>query len=341
MKNVSVKLMGAAAVIGVSAMVYSFTSDNEPDGPEFKKYEVIRMVDGELTTHDTIIAATSAYTAENYLNDLGYESDENVNIINLLEMNLPSIALHGDHSEMKHDENIIFIEMDEEGVVKEEIKGDGVQEIRIEKKVIKNGENGEELDIEVDVEALLSSINIDSIIASAIEMHGEGDSNQIVMHKMIVMDEEFEGNHPDMKMEFQHLNTEDADFHKEMGDEHHKMEVAVWGDDEDFTMVIISDPSMEGAHKTATIDEGKALPVVKVFPNPTSSSAQLQLNFEDKASTAIMISDSQGRVVMKLELGNFEGQFNHEIDVDSWSKGVYLIQVDHGNEKIIEKLVVE
>jgi hypothetical protein len=48
-----------------------------------------------------------------------------------------------------------------------------------------------------------------------------------------------------------------------------------------------------------------------------------------------------GKIVMKMYLGDFSGVFNKEIDVKVWSKGVYMVQVEHGNNKMIEKLIVE
>lgn len=348
MKNVSVKLLGAAAVIGITAAVYSFTSDNNPDGPEFKKYEVIRMVDGEVTTHDTIIDAKSDYSPESYLADLGYGNDENVNIINLLEMHIPHIDMKIDGEaheiDVEHGEKMIFIEMNEDGVTKEEIEGEEGHEIRIEKKVIKSEVNGEEeVNIEIDVDGILESINIDSIIASAMEGKDEGNG-QVVMQKVIVMDEEHEGEMGDVKMEFHEMDVENADYHKKVEGPGHKMEIAVWndgGEQEDFTMVIISDPSMGVDHSTAAIELDSKEASFKLYPNPAKETSQLQLSFDDMAPTAIRVTDVNGKVVAKLDLGDFSGQYTHELNVKSWSKGVYMVQVQHGNDKMIEKLIVE
>ncbi|MEZ4921963.1 MAG: T9SS type A sorting domain-containing protein [Crocinitomicaceae bacterium] len=364
----SLKLVGAAAIVGISAAVYSFTSENEPDGPEFKKIEVIRMVDGEVTTFDTIVDVKSDYSPEAYLADLGFEKDENINIINLLDMHIPHIEMHSDGEEIKmgHGEKMIFIEMNEDHEVKgdngeriiekkmiitdenglqieKEMDGES-QEIRIEKKVVKSSKNGDEdISIEIDVEGILEQINIDSIIASALDGK-EGENGPVVMQKVIVIDDEHDGEMEDIKMEFHEMNTEDADYHKKIEGPNHKMEVAVWnegGQSENFTLVIVSDPAMSAEKNTAKIENDKKVQSLKLFPNPASESTQLQLNFEDKAPTVIRVTDVNGKIVAVMELGNFSGKYNHEFNVRKWSKGVYMVHVEHGNTKVIEKLIVE
>lgn len=78
-----------------------------------------------------------------------------------------------------------------------------------------------------------------------------------------------------------------------------------------------------------------------LYPNPTTTASKLELNFADKAPTTITITDMRGSVVAEMELGEFQGQFTHEVNVEKWPKGVYVVQVDHGDEKILEKLIVE
>lgn len=340
MKNISTKLIAGVAVLGIAGAAFAFASGDKPDESKKKKYEVVRMVNGELVQHDTIIAAASEYSPQDYLDDLGYAEDEHINIINLLDLDVMSHEMneiHEMHSGDHKGEHMIFIEMDEDDIHHEMKEGDEHHEIRIEKKIIKSDGNGE--DVEIDVNAIIDLMNIDSLIEVAMKMGG-ADSGSVVMHKMIVTDEEFDG---EGKMEWHEMNTEDADFHKEVSGPGHHMEVAVWGDDhEDFTLLIVTDPD-HAPKGTAGIDNDSehSTTSVKLFPNPTESTSQLQLNFEDKAETSIEISDIKGRVVEKLALGEFSGEFIHDIDVQDWAKGVYIVKVQHGSDKTIQKLIVE
>jgi hypothetical protein len=157
---------------------------------------------------------------------------------------------------------------------------------------------------------------------------------------MIISDEEIEGEGG--TFEWHDMNADGADFHKEVSGPNHHMEIAVWGDNEDFTLVIVTDSEMNPNNKTmSTSGKNAKTSQLKVYPNPATETSQLLINFEDKEATQITISDMKGAAVMKLELGNFKGQFNKTLEVSKWQKGVYLIQVDHGSEKLIEKLIVE
>lgn len=346
MKNVSTKLIAGVAVLGIAGAAFAFASGDKPDESKKKKYEVVRMVDGELVQHDTIIAAASEYSPQDYLNDLGYGEDEHINIINLLDLDVmhhEMTEIHemhsGDHTKDHKGEHMIFIEMDEDEFHHEMKEGDEHHEIRIEKKIIKSDENGDE--VTIDINAMIEDMNIDSMIQVAMKMEGS-DSGAVVMHKMIVLDEEFERD-MEGKMEWHEMNAEDADFHKEVSGPGHHMEVAVWGDDhEDFTLLIVTDPD-HSPKGPAGIDNDNedSNTSVKLFPNPTENTSQLQLNFEDEAETSIEISDIKGRVVQKLALGEFSGEYILDIDVQDWAKGVYIVKVQHGSDKTIQKLIVE
>lgn len=400
MKNVSVKILAGVGALSIAGAIYSFTAENNPEEKETKKYEVIRMVDGEMTTFDTIVTVSSDYTPQDYLNDLGFGDDENINIVDVTKFNPENMMTirHKDGNQEHHGEKMIFIEMDEDveisedgdkeiiirknvefdkngDIIKsendsdenvwiekgengEEVKirveknveiddngnivdpeNDEDHEIKIEKKVIINKDGDEVEDIQVDIDGMLEGFNIDSMIQVALAMEGiEGDSQKVIMHKMIVTEEEFDG---DGNVEFHKIDTDGATYHKEVSGPGHHMEVAVWGDEEeDFTLVIVSNPD-ETPSRSASIEEESTITDLKLFPNPANESTQLQLNFKKKANTAITITDVQGKAVAKIDLGKFKGQFNHDIDVKGWESGVYLIHIIHGDEKMIEKLIVE
>lgn len=364
MKNVSVKVLAGIGALSLAGAIFSFTSDNvHSEEPDSKKYEVIRMVNGEMVQFDTIVPSSSVYTPQDYLADLGFANDEHVAIIDVtnfdpehMEM-MHEMHMEGDSESMHDDQKMVFVEIEEESengdhevIIKkkcikdgEEVEfeeGEGEHEIKIEKRVIVN-ENGEE-DVEINVETMMENINIDSMIQVALALEGiEGDSGQMIMHKVIVIDEQVDGDGAE-NVQWTEVDTEGATYHKSVDGPNHHMEVAVWGDEhEDFTLVIVSDPSQTPPHKAPVVDKNSSIKEMKLYPNPTNTSSQLQLDFKDKAETAIIITDIQGKVVARLDLGKFKGQFTHDINVDKWEKGVYLVRVQHGDEEMIEKLIVE
>ncbi|UKN03241.1 T9SS type A sorting domain-containing protein [Paracrocinitomix mangrovi] len=351
MKNLKTTLLAGVGVLGITAMVYSFTADEDPKSPKMKKYEVVRMVDGEMMQYDTLIAANSTYAPQDYLNDLGFSNDANVSIIDMSnfkpnEFTMFHDELGEDHIHMEEinegDGKMIFVEINEESTEGEQIefKEGEPHEIKIEKRIVRT-QNGDEIeeDVQIEVQTVLESINIDSLIQAAMEMT-EGDSaHPHMMHKMIVLDKEFE--EMDGEMEWKEIDADGATYFKEIEGPNHHMEVAVWGDEsEDFTLLIVS-VADENGNKTANALENEEIGTFKMYPNPANTTTKLQFNFEDKAPTTIMISDIKGTVIMEMDLGNFSGHFNKDINVEDWSKGVYIVQLEHGSNKILEKLIVE
>jgi hypothetical protein len=293
---------------------------------------VIRMVDGQMTTYDTTLAANTTFTPNDYLAHLGFENDEQISIIDFTKGHENAFTFSS-YGEDGHQGEMIFIEMDEDY----HTSGDEDHEVIIEKRIIHSSDVGDE-DVTIDIEALLKGINIDSLVAVAMEGL-EADSNQVIIKKMIMSDEHHTGGEG---MTWESIDATDADFHKEMSGTNHHMEVAVWGDEEDFTMVIVSDSSTNPSNKgMVAIEDNKEEAMFKLFPNPATTSSQLDLNFSEKAPTIINITDMRGRTVANMDLGDFAGPFKHTIDVTKWQKGVYVIQVDHGTEKIMEKLIIE
>ena len=340
MKNLKGLIIGGIAVPVIAAGVYSFTSDTNPDSSEMKNYEVIRMVDGVMTTFDTTISANSSFSPNDYLAQLGFDNDDQISIIDFTKSGENTFTFSNSHEGEDHDGEMIVIEMNEDGEHQYSQTNGEVHEIKIEKQIIKtsDGEN-EDVEVNVDVQGLLDEINIDSLIASAMEGH-DGGSGQVLVKKMIVSEENIEGG--DGNNTWESIDATDADFHHQVSGPNHHMEVAVWGESEDFTMVIVSDPATNPANKAMVVTEdSNETPMFKLFPNPATTTSQLDLNFAKKAPTSINITDMRGRTVAKIELGDFVGPFNHTIDVSKWQKGVYVVQVDHGTEKIMEKLIVE
>jgi hypothetical protein len=352
------KIIGGLAAIALTGAVLSFTSGVNGEDPEMKQYEVIRMMNGEMTVFDTLIPKSSDYSADDYLSDLGFSEDKNVSIINLLdhfnEIEMTDMHhgdAHGEHKmmfiemdekahediEMDENGNMVIIKMDGEEIHEIKENGEG-NEVIIEKRVIKtsDGEN-EEMTIDIDVEGIVEGLNVDSLIKVA--MNDDGEAN-VVMHKVLICDDSLKGMDGSI-MEFHEMDVDGAHYHKEIGGDNHHMKVAVWGDEEDFTLLIVSDPNVNGGVRKGIEVEDVESSKFKLYPNPTSTTSQIQLNFDEKATTTIHITDMKGRTVAKMDLGSVKGQLNHDINVSKWSKGVYIVQVEHGNEKMIERLIVE
>ncbi|MBL0340659.1 MAG: T9SS type A sorting domain-containing protein [Bacteroidetes bacterium] len=78
-----------------------------------------------------------------------------------------------------------------------------------------------------------------------------------------------------------------------------------------------------------------------VYPNPASTNVDVIFNANDKGIASIQLMDLTGRMVYTKTVEALEGRNKITIDVDGYSKGVYLMNVTKNNAISRIKLVVE
>ena len=77
---------------------------------------------------------------------------------------------------------------------------------------------------------------------------------------------------------------------------------------------------------------------VKIFPNPTADQINIELGSSNLINE-IEILDMQGRILKTVIIEN--GQQYQTLNVNEFSKGVYLIKIKAGNESIIKKVIIK
>lgn len=80
---------------------------------------------------------------------------------------------------------------------------------------------------------------------------------------------------------------------------------------------------------------------LQVFPNPASDVATINFSSSSNENVWLVISDLQGRMINRWNLGkgsNAEQHFN--ADVSNYAAGMYLVQLYSGKNKKMEKLVI-
>ena len=85
-----------------------------------------------------------------------------------------------------------------------------------------------------------------------------------------------------------------------------------------------------------TNDVEKLDQTVSIFPNPANN--DILVSSYEEALTAIKIVDLQGRVVRNEKLGN---AYNYSVNVSDLPAGIYLVQLEAGEETTIKKLVIQ
>jgi len=119
--------------------------------------------------------------------------------------------------------------------------------------------------------------------------------------------------------------------------------VDVDGEEEDFTIVLITENFDENeVNQTTTNTQRMALnEPISVYPNPNNGTFTIAFSQEEKVKTSIEIVDVQGKVVFKEKLGSFSGAYKKELDLKKYGVGVYIVNVQQGDEVSARKVIVE
>jgi len=342
MKKNFITVMG---VFGLGVVLLSFARGKEP---ELKKYEVIRSVNGDIQIYDTLVPVDSKFTPEDYLAQLGFDADENIQIINLrrfegtLPMPLPCppsgiftdsiihLEFTGERPPMLID-SLFTVEFNVDSLMSGYENGDMKIETRMMIQQM-DSMNEQIMEFERMVHVQISDSMIDPAMLRAI------DSTHMVMETIIIRDGE------EITNAGYHIPVPVGDpvyeHHTENGNT--KSDVMIFDNEGgNFTLLIVTNDTNTGdtqKQETVLKAPGSSL---KLYPNPSDKEVTLQLNFEEKAPTTISVSDVNGKIVMQLDLGDFSGPANQVVDVSKWKKGIYFVNVDRPGIRLVEKLVVE
>jgi hypothetical protein len=77
--------------------------------------------------------------------------------------------------------------------------------------------------------------------------------------------------------------------------------------------------------------EENLLDNVSIYPNP--SNGIINIEFTNNQNSGLIIRDAFGKVVLKKNISS-----TSSIDLTSFSKGLYMIEITSNNQSIIKKL---
>lgn len=80
---------------------------------------------------------------------------------------------------------------------------------------------------------------------------------------------------------------------------------------------------------------------LKIFPNPFSEKVNIEFSIDEASDFFINIYDLLGRKNQIDAQQNFSGNFQRSYSFDSWTEGVYLLEIDFGSYRIHRKLVLQ
>lgn len=81
--------------------------------------------------------------------------------------------------------------------------------------------------------------------------------------------------------------------------------------------------------------------VIKVYPNPASDAASIEILLQNEASFQIKLIDGSGKEVSSRDYGKVNGSWIVPVDTKNLESGMYLIQLEINGQTISKRLIVE
>jgi len=81
--------------------------------------------------------------------------------------------------------------------------------------------------------------------------------------------------------------------------------------------------------------------IIKVYPNPASDSANIEILLQNEASVQIKLIDASGKEVSSRDYGKVNGSWIVPVDTKNLESGMYLIQLEINGQTISKRLIVE
>jgi hypothetical protein len=77
------------------------------------------------------------------------------------------------------------------------------------------------------------------------------------------------------------------------------------------------------------------------YPSPTSGLLQVSFQTPGKSGYLLQVQNALGQLVYQENEASFSGIYKHSLDLSAYDKGVYFIHLTAGNEKAVQKVLVE
>ena len=89
------------------------------------------------------------------------------------------------------------------------------------------------------------------------------------------------------------------------------------------------------------VEGGTAINNLDVYPNPSRDIFNVSFTSEDVQDLDVRIINVIGEVVYTENLNEFVGQYTKQVDLATYTKGVYFLEITTNNEVINKKLILQ
>lgn len=103
---------------------------------------------------------------------------------------------------------------------------------------------------------------------------------------------------------------------------------------------IISGGTASSEEKTIN-DDNMVKAAVEVYPNPNDGKFNIQFQAEDGQETEVKVYDASNKLIYQKKFQGNGSLIKEEIDVSQNPKGVYIIQIESGNNMEVQKVIFD
>ena len=91
----------------------------------------------------------------------------------------------------------------------------------------------------------------------------------------------------------------------------------------------------------AKVEGGTAITNLDVYPNPSRDLFNVTFTSEDVQDLEVRVINVVGEVVYTENLQQFVGEYTKSIDLETYTKGVYFLEITTNNGVVNKKLILQ
>ena len=110
----------------------------------------------------------------------------------------------------------------------------------------------------------------------------------------------------------------------------------------DYAVAIVTRSGKVENETQGFISDEVKLPIEGPFyyPNPTAGQFRLEFFLPERGQTQIQVFDMQGKMVYQDDLGDFQGAYNNEVNLNNLKHGSYVLNITQNSLRLAEKIIV-
>ena len=110
----------------------------------------------------------------------------------------------------------------------------------------------------------------------------------------------------------------------------------------DYAVAIVTRSGKVENETQGFISDEVKLPIEGPFyyPNPTAGQFRLEFFLPERGQTQIQVFDMQGKMVYQDDLGDFQGAYKNEVDLNNLEPGTYVLNITQNSLRLAEKIIV-